>query len=52
MVGVVTFQCDSDVGTSGPISGGFILGVQGGEKVFVVFATNVFYTKIINAKEK
>ena len=47
---MVPFKSDSEVGTSGPISGCFILGVQGSDKVFGVFTTDVFYTKIINAK--
>ena len=47
---MVPFQVDCEVGTSGPISGGFVLGVQGREKLFGVSATDVFYTKIIDAK--
>ena len=50
MVDVTPFQCDAEVRTAGPVSGGFILCVQGCKKVFGVFDTDVFHAKFIDTK--
>jgi len=51
-INIIPSESDTKIQIAGPISGDLIFGLEGIAKMFGMFATNVFDTKIINDEAK